>query len=62
MKSNFAIGLCGIMAVENLRSVQALKEKSILKSEMYYLKKFTSRESLVSAIENYIILADTRSV
>ena len=50
------------MAVENLRSVQELKEKSILKSEMYYLKKFTSRESLVSAIENYIILADTGSV
>jgi len=32
----------------------------ILKSEMYYLKKFTSRESLVSAIENYIHLYNTR--
>ena len=27
----------------------------ILKSEMYYLKKFTSREILVSAIEDYIL-------
>ena len=32
----------------------------ILKSEMYYLKKFTSRESLVSAIENYIRFYNTR--
>ena len=32
----------------------------ILKSEMYYLKKFTSRESLVSAIENYIHFYNTR--
>ena len=32
----------------------------ILKSEMYYLKKFTSRESLVSAIENYIRFDNTR--
>ncbi len=32
----------------------------ILKSEMYYLKKFTSRESLVSAIENYILFYNTR--
>ena len=31
----------------------------ILKSEMYYLKKFTSRESLVSAIENYIYFYNT---
>ena len=32
----------------------------ILKSEMYYLKKFTSRESLASAIENYIHFYNTR--
>ena len=32
----------------------------ILKSEMYYLKKFTSRESLVSDIENYIRFYNTR--
>ena len=32
----------------------------ILKSEMYYLKKFTSRESLVSAIESYIHFYNTR--
>ena len=32
----------------------------ILKSEMYYLKKFTSRESLVFAIENYIHFYNTR--
>ena len=32
----------------------------ILKSEMYYLKKFTSKESLVSAIENYIHFYNTR--
>ena len=32
----------------------------ILKSEMYYLKKFTSRESLVSAIDNYIHFYNTR--
>ena len=32
----------------------------ILKSEMYYLKKFTSRESLVSAIENYIHFYNNR--
>ena len=32
----------------------------ILKSEMYYLKRFTSRESLVSAIENYIHFYNTR--
>ena len=32
----------------------------ILKSEMYYLKKFTSRESLVSAIENDIHFYNTR--
>ena len=32
----------------------------ILKSEMYYLKKFTSRESLISAIENYIHFYNTR--
>ena len=32
----------------------------ILKSEMYYLKKFTSREELVSAIENYIRFYNTR--
>ena len=32
----------------------------ILKSEMYYLKKFTSREMLVSAIENYIHFYNTR--
>ena len=32
----------------------------ILKSEMYYLKKFTSREELVSAIENYIKFYNTR--
>ena len=32
----------------------------ILKSEMYYLKEFTSREELVSAIENYIHFYNTR--
>lgn len=32
----------------------------ILKSEMYYLKKFTNREGLVSAIENYIHFYNTR--
>ena len=32
----------------------------ILKSEMYYLKKFTSREELVSAIEDYIRFYNTR--
>ena len=32
----------------------------ILKSEMYYLKKFTSREELVSAIENYIHFYNSR--
>ena len=32
----------------------------ILKSEMYYLKKFTSRESLVASIENYIHFYNTR--
>lgn len=32
----------------------------ILKSEMYYLKKFTSREELVSAIEDYIHFYNTR--
>ena len=31
----------------------------ILKSEMYYLKKFTSRDSLVSAIEDYIHFYNT---
>lgn len=32
----------------------------ILKSEMYYLKKFTNREILVSAIEDYIHYYNTR--
>ena len=32
----------------------------ILKSEMYYLRHFTSREALVSAIENYIRFYNTR--
>ena len=32
----------------------------ILKSEMYYLKKFTSREELVSDIEKYIHFYNTR--
>ena len=32
----------------------------ILKSEMYYLKKFTSREELVSAVENHIHFYNTR--
>ena len=32
----------------------------ILKSEMYYLKRFTSRESLVSSIEDYIHFYNTR--
>ncbi len=32
----------------------------ILKSEMYYLKKFTSREALASSIENYIHFYNTR--
>lgn len=32
----------------------------ILKSEMYYIRKFTSRDSLVSAIEDYIHFYNTR--
>ena len=32
----------------------------ILKSEVYYLKKFTNRETLVEAIENYIHFYNTR--
>ena len=32
----------------------------IMKSEMYYLKRFTSRESLVSSIEDYIHFYNTR--
>ena len=32
----------------------------ILKSEMYYLKKFTGREELVSAIDDYILFYNTR--
>ena len=32
----------------------------ILKSEMYYLRKFTDREELVSAIEDYILFYNTR--
>ncbi len=32
----------------------------ILKSEMYYLKKFTSRETLANSIENYIHFYNTR--
>lgn len=32
----------------------------ILKSEMYYLKKFTSREELTKAIEDYIFFYNTR--
>ena len=32
----------------------------ILKSEMYYLKRFTSRDSLVSSIEDYIHFYNTR--
>ena len=32
----------------------------LLKSEMYYLKKFTSREELTKAIENYIIFYNTK--
>lgn len=32
----------------------------ILKSEMYYLKKFTSREELTQAIENYIDFYNTK--
>ena len=32
----------------------------ILKSEMYYLKKITSREMLVSAIEDYIHFYNNR--
>ena len=32
----------------------------ILKSEMYYLKKFTSQEELTDAIENYISFYNTR--
>ena len=33
---------------------------SILKSEMYYLKKFTSQEELTQAIENYIDFYNTK--
>jgi transposase InsO family protein len=32
----------------------------ILKSEMYYLKKFTSKEELTQAIENYIDFYNTK--
>ncbi len=32
----------------------------ILKSEMYYLKKFTDKETLVQAIENYIYLYNNK--
>ena len=32
----------------------------ILKSEMYYLKKFTSQEELTNAIENYILFYNTK--
>ena len=32
----------------------------ILKSEMYYLKKFTSKEELTEAIENYIYFYNTK--
>jgi transposase InsO family protein len=32
----------------------------ILKSEMYYLKKFTSQEELTRAIENYILFYNTK--
>lgn len=32
----------------------------ILKSEMYYLKKFTSKEELISAIDNYISFYNTK--
>lgn len=32
----------------------------ILKSEMYYLKKFTSKEEMISAIENYISFYNTK--
>ena len=32
----------------------------ILKSEMYYLRKFTDREDLVNAIENYIRFYNTK--
>ena len=32
----------------------------ILKSEMYYLKKFTSQEELINAIENYILFYNTK--
>lgn len=31
----------------------------ILKSEMYYLRKFTSQEELTTAIENYISFYNT---
>lgn len=32
----------------------------ILKSEMYYLRKFTSKEELISAIEEYIVYYNTK--
>lgn len=32
----------------------------ILKSEMYYLKKFTSKDELIKAIENYVDFYNTR--
>lgn len=32
----------------------------ILKSEMYYLKNFTSQEELSKAIENYILFYNTK--
>ena len=31
----------------------------ILKSEMYYLRKFTSKEELTTAIESYILYYNT---
>ena len=32
----------------------------ILKSEMYYLRKFNSADELISAIENYMIFYNTK--
>ncbi len=34
--------------------------RGIIKSEMYYLKKFTSKEKLTDAIEAYIVYYNTQ--
>jgi hypothetical protein len=47
---------CGIITVgaNCVRPLRAHNTATILKSEMYYLRKFTSRDDLISAIERYL--------